>query len=175
MAAPDLAPVIAIERASLSSGWSDAAFEADLTRNAMSRYIVLEVDGEIVGFGGIWLMVDEAHVITVAVAPPQRRRGFGLLLVHGLVDLARRSGMSAATLECRVSNAAARALYKEYGFYEVGLRKKYYSDNQEDAVIMTTEQLDSPAYQERFRRLEARLAERLPGVTPYVPVDGPAA
>jgi len=172
MAPGDIAAVAELERAAFSAGWSPNALEKELTGNKLSRYIVLEHDQEggpgIAGFAGMWLIVDEAHVVTVAVAPELRRQGFGRVLVHGLVDLARRSGMEAATLECRVSNEAARALYRRYGFHEVGMRKKYYADNHEDAVIMTTEELESLAYRERFGRLAAEIGGRFPGVWPYV-------
>lgn len=169
MTAPDVPAVIAIERASFNVGWPATAFERELSQNQMARYIVLEgddpgtVDG-LVGFAGLWLMVEEAHVVTVAVVPEQRGRGLGRLLVHALVAMAHDSGMTAATLECRVSNAAARALYGSYGFYEVGTRKRYYSDNQEDAIIMTTESLATTSYIERYARLEAKLEALLPGV-----------
>jgi ribosomal-protein-alanine N-acetyltransferase len=169
MRAADVPAVITIERASFNVGWPATAFERELSQNKMARYIVLEGGGPgaiggLVGFAGLWLMVDEAHVVTVAVVPEQRGRGLGRLLVHGLLGLARDCGMSEATLECRVSNATARALYGSYGFYEVGLRKRYYSDNQEDAVIMTTEPFAAPPYLERYARLEERLAALLPGV-----------
>lgn len=169
MTAPDVPAVIAIERASFNVGWPATAFERELSQNQMARYIVLEgddpgtVDG-LVGFAGLWLMVEEAHVVTVAVVPEQRGRGLGRLLVHALVAMAHDSGMTAATLECRVSNAAARALYGSYGFYEVGTRKRYYSDNHEDAIIMTTESLATTSYIERYARLEAKLEALLPGV-----------
>jgi ribosomal-protein-alanine N-acetyltransferase len=88
----------------------------------------------------------------------------GRLLVHGLVELAIEHGMSVATLEVRESNEAARALYREYGFYEVGERKRYYSDNRENAVIMTTEELRSPAYQRRLEGLATELRRRFPGI-----------
>ncbi len=173
----DVAAVAELERAAFSAGWSPNALEKELTQNRLSRYIVLEQDSgggqQIAGFAGMWLIVDEAHVVTVAVVPELRRRGFGRVLVHGLVDLARRIGMEAATLECRVSNQAARALYHRYGFHEVGLRKKYYADNNEDAVIMTTEELESAAYRARFERLEAEIKARLPGVWPYVDGECP--
>jgi ribosomal-protein-alanine N-acetyltransferase len=176
----DIPTVTRIEAESFSAGWPRTAYERELTLNPVARYLVLESvreggvlgrllhrqRGEILGFAGLWLMVDEAHVVTVAVAPAHRGHGYGRLLVHGLVGLARREGMAAATLECRVSNVAARALYGQYGFYEVGVRPRYYSDNREDAVIMTTEELASPAYQDRYARLERRLAEVLPGVVP---------
>ena len=139
----------------------------------MARYIVVEAgtggaQPNVLGFAGLWLMLDEAHVVTVAVLPEHRGHGYGRLLVHGLVEMARAYEMNVATLECRVSNAAARALYGRYGFYEVGLRKKYYSDNQEDAVIMTTEDLSSAAYFQRLTRLETELAVLLPGASARV-------
>lgn len=165
MSPEDVPVVMAVERAAYSGGWPATAFERELTGNGMARYIVLEeAGGGIAGFAGLWLMVDEAHVVTVAVLPEERRRGLGRLLVHGLVELAIEHGMSVATLEVRESNEAARALYREYGFYEVGERKRYYSDNREDAVIMTTEELTSPAYQRRLRRLAGEIQRRFPGI-----------
>jgi ribosomal-protein-alanine N-acetyltransferase len=167
----DVPAVAAIEDASFSAGWPRTEFERELARNPVARYVVLErarqeangAPRALVGFGGIWLLLDEAHVVTVAVAPAYRRRGYGRLLVHGLVGLARSLGMHVGTLECRVSNTAARQLYREYGFYEVGSRRRYYADNGEDAVIMTTEELSSPAYLERYERLGRKLESCLPG------------
>jgi ribosomal-protein-alanine N-acetyltransferase len=169
----DVPAVMEIERRSFEAGWPATAFERELSRNQMARYIVAEQvgddgsTGELAGFAGLWLMLDEAHVVTVAVLPHLRGRGIGRLLVHGLIELARASGMIVATLECRESNAIARSLYSRYGFYEVGIRKRYYSDNQEGAVIMTTEELRSPAYERRLAQLEAGLRDRLPGVQLY--------
>lgn len=167
MRTEDVSAVMAIERRSFSSNWPRTAFERELSRNAMARYIVLEAADngatpELAGFAGLWLMLDEAHVVTVAVLPEFRERGYGSLLVHGLIGVAAAHQMSVATLECRVSNTAARKLYARYGFYEVGLRKRYYSDNQEDAVIMTTEELGSTPYGQRLERLAQRLTARLP-------------
>lgn len=170
MRGDDVPAVMAIEKASFEAGWPATAFERELTHNQMARYIVAEqvsdggAVGGIAGFGGLWLMVDEAHVVTVAVPPQLRGRGIGRLLVHGLIELARDSAMAVATLECRVSNSVARQLYAGYGFYEVGLRKRYYSDNQEDALIMTTEVLTSPAYERRLLQLASHLHTRIPGV-----------
>ncbi|MBI2766216.1 MAG: ribosomal protein S18-alanine N-acetyltransferase [Chloroflexi bacterium] len=159
----DLPAVAEIEAASYSGGWPATAFAHELEHNRLARYAVLEARGVLAGFAGVWLMFDEAHVVTVAVAPRFRRQGLGKLLVHALVGLAKREGMAAATLECRVSNEAARRLYSTYGFYEVGARKAYYSDNGEDAVIMTTEGLETPAFAARYQRLEEQLAEAWPG------------
>lgn len=170
----DAPAAAAIERASFSEGWPLTAFERELSLNPAARYVALEgaappgshaLEREVVGFAGLWLMLDEAHVVSVAVAEQHRGRGLGRLLVHGLVDVAYQHKMSVATLECRESNVAARSLYREYGFHEVGVRKRYYADTHEDAIIMTTEELDSPAYRERYARLAASLAARLPGVS----------
>jgi ribosomal-protein-alanine N-acetyltransferase len=162
----DMAEVMAVERAAYSAGWPPTAFERELTHNAMARYVVLREskDGPLRGFGGIWLMVDEAHVVTVAVVPEARRQGYGRALVHALLNVAIEHGMALATLEVRQSNAAARALYAAYGFYEVGFRKAYYSDNHEDAVIMTTEDIHGDAYRLRLERLGAELAARYAGI-----------
>lgn len=167
----DMAEVMAVERASYSAGWPATAFERELTQNPMARYIVLRKGaGEaIAGFAGLWLMVDEAHVVTVAVLPDERRHGYGRALVHGLLHVALRHEMSSATLEVRASNEAARALYRGYGFYEVGERKRYYSDNREDAIIMTTEDIQGEAYAGRLAQLGTELDARFPGITltPY--------
>ncbi len=162
----DVPQVEAIEAASFEAGWTATAFKREMETNRLARYLVVREPecGVIVGFAGLWLVVDEAHVVTVAVKPDLRRSGYGRLLVHGLLELAQAERMANATLECRESNEPARRLYGEYGFYEVGRRQRYYADNNEDAVIMTTEALDSPAYQERLRRLANRLESAWPGV-----------
>jgi ribosomal-protein-alanine N-acetyltransferase len=161
----DVPEVLAVERDAFTTGWPPTAFEREITQNQMARYVVLREDGRLVGFAGLWLMVDQAHVVTVAVTPDAQGRGYGRLLVHGLLQLARREGMASATLEVRESNAAARALYREYGFYEVGIRKRYYTDNHEDAVIMTTEEFTSDAFQGRLAGLGERLEAEMPGAT----------
>src|SRR5204863_3196741 len=109
----------------------------------------------IVAYAGMWLMVDEAHIITFAVDPAWRRQRIGERLLLALVDLARDAGAHEATLEVRLSNLPARRLYEKFGFRPVGLRPHYYSDNGEDALIMTTEPLADPAMRERIARLRA--------------------
>src|SRR6185312_4759725 len=116
---------------------------------------------EIVAYGGIWLMVDEAHVTTFAVHPRYRRRRIGERLLLALLDLAVDRHAREATLEVRLSNLAARRLYEKYGFRPVGIRPRYYSDNNEDALIMTTEPLSSAHMVERLARLRAAL-DRFP-------------
>lgn len=161
----DLDAVAAVERVSFVAGWPPTAFQRELQHNAMARYVVLEgaasgAAHQIVAFGGLWLQVDEAHVVTVAVRPECRRAGYGLVVVRALLDVARDEGMQAATLEVRVSNEAARKLYRGCGFYEVGERKRYYADNGEDAVIMTTEEFDSPGFARHYARLSEAIEAR---------------
>jgi [ribosomal protein S18]-alanine N-acetyltransferase len=115
----------------------------------------------VVGYGGVWLTVDEGHITTIASAPEVRRRGVGELILNGLIDAARDLGANHLTLEVRVSNTPAQALYLKYGFEARGTRRRYYTDNNEDALIMWAGPLDSPAYQQRLRELRLALAGRL--------------
>jgi ribosomal-protein-alanine N-acetyltransferase len=114
----------------------------------------------IVGLIGLWLMVDQAHIVTIAVREVFRRRGAGELLLIAAIELALANGMDAVTLEYRRSNLAARALYEKYGFLNAGLRRRYYSDTKEDAIIMTTPPLFSRSYQEKYQRLRQDHQER---------------
>ncbi len=115
----------------------------------------------IIGFAGLWLMVDEAHITTIAVHPDYRHMGLGEFLLVNLIDIAYSIGAKWVTLEVRVSNYVAQNLYRKYGFREAGLRRRYYSDNQEDALIMWTDEINSPAYKERFQVLKSKLFQRL--------------
>jgi ribosomal-protein-alanine N-acetyltransferase len=115
----------------------------------------------IVGYGGLWLSADEAHVTTIAVDPAHRRRGVGELLLNGLIDQAYELGAAMITLEVRVSNDAAQRLYLKYGFTVVGARRRYYTDNGEDALLMSIEALNAPAYRERLNALRRQLYARL--------------
>lgn len=115
----------------------------------------------VVGFAGLWLMVDEAHVTTIAMHPNFRQRGLGEYMLASLVDIAYEIGAKWVTLEVRVTNYTAQNLYRKYGFREAGVRRRYYSDNQEDALIMWTDEIHSPAYQERFQALKSALLVKL--------------
>ena len=114
----------------------------------------------IVGFVGVWLTPDEAHIVTIAVRESHRGRGIGELLLIAAIALATLNDREVVTLEVRASNQAAQALYEKYGFRNVGVRQRYYSDNQEDAVIMTTEPIRSASYQALFQRLKREHRER---------------
>jgi ribosomal-protein-alanine N-acetyltransferase len=114
----------------------------------------------VIGFLGVWLMVDEAHIVTIAVRDGYRRRGVGELLLIAAIELALMNERGAVTLECRISNDAAIALYEKYGFQRLGIRPRYYSDNSEDAVIMTAERIDLAPHRALFRQLKAEHGQR---------------
>jgi ribosomal-protein-alanine N-acetyltransferase len=114
----------------------------------------------IVGFVGTWLLVDEAHVVTIAVRDSHRGRGVGELLLIGAIETALRERQSVVTLECRTSNSVALRLYEKYGFQRVGLRPRYYSDNKEDAYIVTAHGIDMASYKRHFQRLREEHRQR---------------
>jgi ribosomal-protein-alanine N-acetyltransferase len=148
----DVAQVQEIERLSFSTPWPTYAFEQELRANRLARYVVAraaEPDGErVVGFAGLWLMVDEAHVTTFGVHPAWRRQGVGRRLLLRLIEVALELGALRLTLEVRVSNTAAQELYRSFGFTIAGTRVRYYTDDGEDAFVMTTPDLARPAMQE---------------------------
>ena len=127
-------------------------------RETMRRLLNLQPPPEptqelILGFMGLWLMVGEAHIVTLAVREGQRRRGLGELLLITAIELAVAHGQQVMTLEVRRSNEAAVSLYEKYGFTRVGVRTRYY-DDREDALIMTTSPLSSTAFRERYQSLK---------------------
>jgi ribosomal-protein-alanine N-acetyltransferase len=113
------------------------------------------------GFAGIWRMLDEAHLTTIAVRETRRRIGIGELLLITMIDMSMEYNASVVTLEVRVSNLTAQSLYRKYGFNDAGLRKGYYSEDGEDALIMTTDVITGEAYQARFKALKEAHAERI--------------
>ena len=153
----DVDAVQAIERASFTTPWPPHAYRSELESNRLASYLVVRAGDRLVAYGGMWLMVDEAHITTFAVHPVWRRRGVGQLLLIALLDLAIARHAREATLEVRLSNLPARRLYEKYGFRPVGLRPRYYSDDGEDALIMTTEELGGRRFTERLSGLRAAL------------------
>lgn len=162
----DLEEVQQIERASFSAPWPANAYRSELETNRLASYLVARADGRIVAYGGMWLMVDEAHITTFAVHPAWRRQRIGERLLLAFIDLAVDRRAREATLEVRLSNLAARRLYEKYGFRPVGLRPRYYSDDGEDALIMTTEPLGTAGFRERIERLRAELDAAPAPLTP---------
>jgi ribosomal-protein-alanine N-acetyltransferase len=114
----------------------------------------------IVGYVGIWLMVDQAHIVAIAIREQYRRQGLGELLLAQSVDLALSNGQESVTLEVRRSNESAQALYDKYRFLKVGVRRRYYTDNREDALIMTTPPINTDSYAEHLAYLRERWERR---------------
>lgn len=114
----------------------------------------------IVGFAGVWRMLDEAHLTTIAVRKTYRGLRIGELILIHVVDMSRGFGASVVTLEVRVSNVVAQSLYRKYGFKSAGIRKGYYSEDGEDALIMTTDSIESDAYLAKFKDLKAQHRKR---------------
>lgn len=127
--------ILEIEKRTNTAPWSERSFRNELN-HAHGIFLTAFLAGEIVGYGGVWLVVDEAHVTTVAVAEEQRRQGIGQKLMVELLERAKARGMTCSTLEVRAGNHPAILLYEKLGFVRSALRKGYYPDNREDAVVM---------------------------------------
>lgn len=135
----DVDAVLKVENEAFTTPWSRAAFEAETSDNELAYYLVVDVGGVIAGYAGMWLIIDEAHVTNIALAAAYRGAGLGEELVRALMELARERGAVSMTLEVRVSNVKAQALYTKLGFVSRGKRRNYYTDNREDALIMWCE------------------------------------
>ena len=197
----DLDEVLAIERVAFPTPWSLRAYRWELTVNDHAYYLVVRrrqsqppqqrqpqpglrrtihrILGSkttdrppVLGYGGFWLIVDEAHISTLAVHPNWRRRGLGALLLAALLDKAVEVGAVIATLEVRVSNVAAQNLYRSFGFEQAGLNRHYYRDNGEDALIMTTPLLVTAPFQQRLSHLKKDLARRMADSLDKIPEMG---
>lgn len=125
-----------IEEESFSLPWSERSFYDELTKNKMAIYIVAIDNGHILGYGGMWHVVNEGHITNIAVKKSHRRKRIGDKIINALIDIAKEKEMIGITLEVRVSNEIAQSLYKKNGFVIEGIRKEYYYDNREDAVVM---------------------------------------
>lgn len=142
MTLDDLNQVVEIDRASFSLPWPERSFRFELTDNPAARCWVSEAeDGRVIAMLVLWLIVDEAHIATIATAPEYRRRGIAEQLMVYALKSAMDEGAKSAFLEVRESNMAAQAMYRKYGFVETGRRPHYYKDNDEDALLMTLEHL----------------------------------
>jgi ribosomal-protein-alanine N-acetyltransferase len=164
----DIPQVIAIEQAAYTMRWPQKAYNYELEQNELAHYFVLRPatpdsseKPDPIGLAGFWLMADEAHINTLAIHPAWRRLGLGEWLLLTLIEQAQAQGSAVATLEVRPSNQAALSLYQKYDFQEVGRRPRYYSDNGEDALILTSLPLSSLDYQAMLRLRKTALVRRL--------------
>ncbi|GER71884.1 ribosomal-protein-alanine acetyltransferase [Weizmannia acidilactici] len=132
----DLDGIYNVELHSFSLPWTREAFYNELVHNHFATYLVLIDQERVVGYCGVWVIVDEAHVTNLAVLPEYRGRKLGEALLRNVMEYARLNNAKTLSLEVRVSNDIARSLYKKLGFREGGIRKGYYTDNYEDAIVM---------------------------------------
>ena len=133
--------ILEIEKETNAAPWSERSFRNELDHK-FGVFLVGIMQGEVVAYGGIWLVIDEAHVTTIAVAAPHRRQGIGEKLMVELLERGRTAGMVCSTLEVRAGNQPAITLYEKLGYHVAATRKGYYPDNKEDAVVMWLYDLD---------------------------------
>jgi [ribosomal protein S18]-alanine N-acetyltransferase len=160
MVTSDIAAVTRIERACFSAVWPSDAFYNELSTNKLAHYFVGRYRDRVVAYGGIWVILEDSHVTTLAVDPECRGRRFGELVLLRLIDEAIARGAAWMTLEVRESNAVAQRLYRKYGFTTVTMRTGYYSDDNESALIMWAGSLKSELYRNRLRVLRERFQTR---------------
>lgn len=138
----DLEQVIAIDQVSFSLPWPKRSFQYELDENFVSRCWVADLDGQIAAMMVGWMMMDELHIATLATHPDYRGRGIGKkILIHALCWARDKEGLLRAFLEVRESNVVALQMYRSLGFVEDGRRKEYYKDNNEDAILMSLNDL----------------------------------
>lgn len=195
MADGDIAQVMEIERESFPTMWPQTAYQRELT-NKIARYWVITEAGDrmpaederppsgiigtllrrrgqehgryedLLGFIGLWLVVGDAHIVTVAVRQSHRRQGIGERLLIAAIETAHTEHQETITLEVRASNEAAQRLYEKYDFQRVGVRKRYYTDNNEDALLLTSPDIIAASFQARFEEMRARHKRGHPDLWP---------
>lgn len=187
MTVADVPAVAALEKRVFPLPWSAHVFEYELRHNPMAYFVVVRPrkpgivreeatsparrvrskpeqessSQQMLGYGGFWFIVGEAHICTLAVHPDWRGRGLGELVLVHLIDRATEIDAAVVTLEVRASNVVAQNMYRKYGFVQTGVGKGYYTDNGEDAVIMATDLISSAAFQRQFQALKASLWQKL--------------
>jgi len=153
MTLQDVPAVHAIELKTFHTPWSYQSFVDEMTTNKCARYIVAEADGNVVGYAGAWLILEEGHITNIAVDEAYRGQGIGLKVTQALLQYAANMGVQYMTLEVRRSNLVAQSLYKKLGFLELGVRKRYYEDNGEDAFLYVCQ--DMPPVDPDFEETNA--------------------
>jgi [ribosomal protein S18]-alanine N-acetyltransferase len=151
MTLEDIPAVIDLDQKSFTLPWPERSFRFELTDNPASRCWVAELDGRVVGMIVAWLIVDEVHVATLAIHPDFRRQGVGTKLLAHTLQALLAEGARSSFLEVRASNRAAQDMYRKFGYEVTGRRRRYYRDNDEDAVLMTLDVLNA----ERLRMDES--------------------
>lgn len=153
----DVPAVMVIELECFTVPWRESAYLTELA-NRSAYYIVACIGDEIVGYGGQWVIMDEAHITTIGVAKKHRGKKIGEQVLLALLDEAVRNKARRATLEVRESNQVAQNLYRKYGFQPAAIRRGYYTDNHENAIVMWVDNLSGLAYTAKLGELKQRLA-----------------
>jgi [ribosomal protein S18]-alanine N-acetyltransferase len=153
-----LRSVLKIEAQVYPRPWSLGLFMSELALKATRSYLVAKVGGDVVGYGGLMITGSDAHVTTVAVDPAWQRNAIGTRLVLGLSNAAIARGCTGLTLEVRVTNTAAQELYRRFGFAPAGVRKNYYTETNEDAIVMWAHDIDLPEHRARLDEIAASIA-----------------
>ncbi|KKI91354.1 alanine acetyltransferase [Bacillus sp. SA1-12] len=136
MQVEDIEQVYQIELNSFSAPWSKESLYYELEQNLFAKYLVVEYEDQVVGYCGLWVIMDDAQITNIAVHPDYRGKKIGEALIRFAIQLSKEMNAKRLSLEVRVSNHIAQALYKKVGFVSGGIRKRYYTDNQEDALVM---------------------------------------
>lgn len=165
----DVPAVMVIELECFTVPWKESAYLTELA-NRSAYYIVACIDSQIVGYGGEWVIMDEAHITTIGVSAKHRGEKIGEQVLAALLEEAVRHEARRATLEVRESNQVAQNLYKKYGFQPAAIRRGYYTDNHENAIVMWVDNLSGMAYTAKFSELKQHL-----GLSPVaVDPEGPS-
>jgi ribosomal-protein-alanine N-acetyltransferase len=154
--------VLAIERQVYPRPWSPTLFVSEMSETRNRAYLIARLEREVVGYAGLMSYGEEAHVTTIAVEPSQHRRKIGTRLMLELLRRARSMGARAVSLEVRVSNWGAQRMYGRFGFRPVGVRKGYYQETNEDALVMWADDVDSSDYARLLERIAAAAAPEVP-------------
>ena len=165
MTANDIDDVAEIEAEAYGEHhWSKSSFYDEMNNNLAKYYVARTSEGKLVAYAGTWHVIDEAHITTIAVKKDYTRKHIGEALINRILEDCYKEGMKYLTLEVRVSNEAAISLYKKYGFSSLGSRKGYYQDNNEDALVMWTENIFydkfKAIYNENKKQLESLIKIR---------------
>lgn len=157
----DVPAVMVIELECFAVPWRESAYLTEIS-NHSAYYIVACIDGEIVGYGGMWVIMDESHITTLGVSKAHRGQKIGERVLVALLEEARRHNARRATLEVRESNTIAQNLYRKYGFQPAAIRRAYYTDNHENALVMWIDNLSGLGYTAMFTELKQHLDLDIP-------------
>ena len=158
MTRSDVSRVMEIERQCFATPWHESAYITELS-NRSAYYVVARIGDLIVGYGGLWIIADEAHITTIAVESPYRGRKIGERILVDMLEEAMARGVRRITLEVRERNVAAQNLYRKYGFAAAAIRRGYYTDNNENAVVMWVSNIHAAEYRAKFLQLKQSLLD----------------